>query len=285
MNPILYETFKKGSKTYFNSALFFPRHVREDVFTLYAFVRVADDYVDQTPPDTESFLHFVDLYHYAMRHGPSGDIVIDSFVNLAHRLDFEPAWTEAFLHSMRLDTHKTEYQSMDELLEYIYGSAEVIGLYMARIMGLPEASWPYAQMQGRAMQLINFIRDVQEDLALGRVYLPLAGHQKDLLRKSNALGNPGAFRDFITEMLTYYYDWQQEAEKGYAYIPGRYLVPIKTAAQMYGWTAQVIAKDPLVVLRTQVKPSRARIFARVLLNMFPALLSGREFLGKSPNNR
>jgi phytoene synthase len=81
---------------------------------------------------------------------------------------------EAFLHSMRMDLTVTEYATYDDLFEYVYGSAAVIGLQMVPILEptSPEA-YPRAQDLGVAFQLANFIRDVGEDLQRGRVYLPM----------------------------------------------------------------------------------------------------------------
>jgi phytoene synthase len=80
----------------------------------------------------------------------------------------------AFLHSMRMDLTVTEYQTYDDLYEYVYGSAAVIGLQMVPILEprSPEAI-ERAKDLGVAFQLANFIRDVNEDLDRGRVYLPL----------------------------------------------------------------------------------------------------------------
>ena len=90
-------------------------------------------------------------------------------VELMNKYQFEPQWIEAFLDAMEADLHKKTYHTIDELLAYIYGSAEVVGLMMAQIMNLPESSWEAAKAQRKAMQLINFIRDIAEDNQLGRV--------------------------------------------------------------------------------------------------------------------
>ena len=278
MNERLRQIFKKGSKTYFTSSIFFPGDVRDDVFRLYGFVRVADDFVDQVPPDRKGFEAFVSLYRQALTQGPCGDLVIDSFVELARRREFDPGWTEAFLHSMALDLSKSRYESLEETLHYIYGSAEVIGLYMARIMGLPEQAYPYAKMQGRAMQMINFIRDIPEDLELGRIYLPLEGLDPALLQEEGARKNPRVFKAFIGRMLEHYFRWQEEAERGYAYIPKRYLIPIKTASDMYKWTSRRIQRDPPVVYTRKVKPSRGRILLQIAGNTL------KIFTGRSRNH-
>lgn len=265
-DAIHYETFKSGSKTYFNSSVFFPRDVREDVFVLYGFVRVADNYVDQVPQDAEGFYEFRRAYHRALEGTPSGRVIIDSYVELAERHNFPDSWTDAFLHSMEMDLVKQQHRTLRESLEYIYGSAEVIGLFMAKLMDLPDAAYPAAQMLGRAMQFINFIRDIAEDNELGRVYLPISESSLPDLTEESARKNPEEFRAFIRTQLDRYREWQAEAEAGYQFIPKRYLVPIKTAGDMYNWTAETIAQDPFVVYSRKVKPRRGRILAQVMRN-------------------
>lgn len=262
------QVFKSGSKTYFNSSLFFPAHIRDDVFVLYGFVRVADDFVDSVPQQPDAFHRFVDAYRGALSGTSSGDVIVDSFVELAERKHFRAEWTDAFLHSMELDLTKQVHGTLEETLEYVYGSAEVIGLYMSRIMGLDPVADEAACLLGRSMQFINFIRDIAEDNELGRIYLPIAETSLPDLREPTTRSDPDEFVRFLTAQLSRYREWQAHAETGYAYIPRRYLVPIKTASDMYNWTAERIRADPFVVYERKVKPSRRRIMARVLANFF-----------------
>jgi phytoene synthase len=261
-----YRTFKAGSKTYFNSSLFFPPAVREDVFVLYGFVRVADDFVDSVPQDSQGFRKFEQSYREALGGKASGDPIIDRFVELAGRKDFDPEWTGAFFHSMELDLSKKSYDTLEETLEYVYGSAEVIGLYMARLLDLHPDSHRFAALLGRSMQYINFIRDMEEDRTLGRRYLPLSGAALQSLEPPYLREHPQEFEAFVRHHLGYYREWQREAEEGYRYIPRRSRIPIKSAADMYNWTARTIGANPLVVLERKVKPSRGRILGRVLWN-------------------
>lgn len=261
-----YRVFRGGSKTYFNSSLFFPKYVRADVFTLYGFVRVADDFVDRTPQDADGFHAFCKAYRNAVEGRPAGDRIIDPFVELAKRRRFSPEWTDAFLRSMEMDLSRRTYSTLDETLEYIYGSAEVIGLYMARILELPDTALDAAMMQGRAMQYINFIRDVAEDNRLGRTYLPLVDTSLEDLREETAREHPEEFVRFMRAQVERYERWQDRAEAGYPFIPKRVLVPVKTASDMYGWTARVIHDDPFVVYRRKVKPSRLRILFAIAEN-------------------
>lgn len=258
--------FQRGSKTYFNSSLFFPRDVRERVFTLYAFVRKADDFVDILPQDREGFYRFRDTYHRALRGEQTKDPIIDPFVELSRECSFDPAWTEAFLGAMEADLRKRTYDTLEETIQYMYGSAEVVGLFMSRILGLPDEAQTPARMLGRAMQYINFCRDLAEDHALGRRYLPLQGADPRIVEEAYARSHPEEFVQFLRHHLSLYRAWQAEAISGYRFIPYRYLIPIRTAADMYFWTADQIERDPFVVFQRKVKPSRLRIFLRILRN-------------------
>lgn len=259
-------TFEQGSKTYFNSSRFFPAPVRRDVYILYGFVRVADNFVDTVPQDQSGFEAFVTRYRRAVRGEVTGDPIIDQYVELAKRRNFDSDWTEAFLRSMRMDITKSVHATLPETLEYIYGSAEVIGLFMARIMDLSAEAERAACMLGRAMQYINFIRDIAEDNVLGRTYLPISETTLANLTQEEAYGNREEFQRFISAQLDRYMQWQSEAEIGYNLIPRRYRVPIKTAGDMYKWTGAQIQNDPFIVYQRQVKPTRARIVFAGLFN-------------------
>ncbi len=260
------DTFRRGSKTYFNSSRFFPPEVKEDVYVLYGFVRKADDFIDKLPSDIGGFYRFKESYRNALEGVPSGDLIIDSYVDLCRRKQFEPEWTEAFLASMEMDLFKSIYQSLDETLEYIYGSAEVIGLFMAKILGLPEESYFSAQMLGRAMQYINFIRDIDEDMTFGRRYLPLEDTSLRSFDRETPEKDPVGFQLYMDHHLQKYRQWQHMAEKGFRYIPKRYRIPIMTASEMYGWTAERIRKNPCVVFEKKVKPGKVRIVFNILKN-------------------
>ena len=263
--------FKRGSKTYYYSSVFFPKRIREDVSTLYSFVRMADDYVDSIPQQKEEFDEFVSQYHRTLEGEKSGNLVIDEFINLIEKHDFDKEWIEAFLHSMEMDTYKNRYEDIEELKEYLYGSAEVIGLMMAKIMGLPEESYESARYLGRAMQYINFIRDVEEDIRLNRLYLPRTSLEKyDLksLKPEDTKYNTKEFKKFIDEQIELYFEWQKKAEAGFKYIPRRYLIPIKTASDMYKWTAKMIRANPSRVYQQKIKPSKFLIIKQGLVNIF-----------------
>jgi len=274
IDKTFFSIFRKGSRTYFYSSLFFPLNIRKEVFILYGFVRKTDNFVDVIPQNRNGFYEFKERYYQAKQGKETGDIVVDSFVRLAKRKGFQNEWIDAFLHSMELDLTKKRYETIDEVLEYIYGSAEVIGLMMAKIIGLPKESFEHAQYLGRAMQYINFIRDIAEDLDLGRVYFPqtdLRQHGLENLSFEHVKEHPENFEHFIQTQLDRYCHWQEQAEEGYHFIPKRYLISIKTASEMYHWTAEQIAHHPYIIYDTKVKPMISKILLTVLSNLIDTM--------------
>lgn len=271
------DIFKKGSTTYYFSSWFFPEPVRSDVFKLYSFVRIADNYVDEEPTQPEQLLALERMWqqawadpHYGTEVKDGDDIntrVIKNVVAVARTYQFDPAWIADFFAAMKADISPKPYKTLDETLAYVHGSAEVIGLMMARILGLPPEAQQAAAMQGRAMQFINFIRDIAEDEALGRCYFPqeeLAKFGLHALSREGAAAQPQEFAAFIAFEIARYEQWQTEATRGYRFIPKRYRIPIRTAADMYNWTAKQIKKDPQIIWQHKVKPNKWRVIGHAL---------------------
>ena len=167
-------------KTYYLATLLLPPAKRPYVHALYGFARYADEIVDDlasTLTDAEKaeqLTTWAQRFFHDLRRGSSDDPVCRAVVDTALRWDVSVAHFEAFLHSMTMDLTVTEYATYDDLYEYVYGSAAVIGLQMVPILEptAPEA-YDRAKDLGVAFQLANFVRDVGEDLDRGRVYLPL----------------------------------------------------------------------------------------------------------------
>jgi len=258
--------FKKSSTTYFYSSFFFPPRIRREVSVLYGFVRLVDDTVDAVPQDLAGFYSLCYDYRRSLAGTPSGNRIVDDFVELKQERSFDDAWVEAFLGAMAADLRVREYDAEPALLSYIHGSAEVIGLFLCSILGLPHEARSAAAMQGRAMQYINFIRDIDEDLRLGRRYLPLARSGLRELSESAAREDEAAFVRFLSGHLARFRDFQKLADEGYRYIPYRYRVAIRTARDMYSWTGRVIERTPFVVFQKKVKPGKARVILTAIRN-------------------
>ena len=264
------EIFRQNSTSYYYSSLFFPEDVREDVFELYAYVRTADDFVDEIPQDEEGFRQFKQESLSALESGDSKDRIIDQFVKVYSKNGVKKEWVEAFLNSMEMDLYRSDYESIEDSLEYIHGSAEVIGLMMSEILSLEKEAKEPAKKLGRAMQYCNFIRDIEEDNRLGRQYLPeeeLDKYDLDSLEEEYARENPEKFEDFMNAQLDRYWEWEKEAIEGFKYIPYRYRVPVKLSAKLYEYTAEKIREDPFMVYDKKVRPSKPRIALKLLKSL------------------
>ena len=167
-------------KTYFLATLLLPKAKRPFVHALYGFARYADEIVDDLASElsvaekAEALSTWGNTVLADLKKGTSQDHVGRALIDTVNRFDIPHEHFEAFLHSMTMDLTVQEYESYEDLLEYVYGSAAVIGLQMVPILGpLHNDAFAAAEKLGIAFQLANFIRDVDEDLDRGRVYLPI----------------------------------------------------------------------------------------------------------------
>ena len=167
-------------KTYFLATLLLPKAKRPFVHALYGFARYADEIVDDLASElsieekAEALSTWGDGVLSDLKKGTSDDHVGRALIDTVKRFDVPHEHFEAFLHSMTMDLTVQEYETYEDLLEYVYGSAAVIGLEMVPILGpLHNDAFEAAKKLGIAFQLANFIRDIDEDLDRGRVYLPI----------------------------------------------------------------------------------------------------------------
>ena len=175
---------RRHGTTYYWSTYALPAAKRPHVWALYGFCRHADDIVDDlgnvTTEDRRTALTSLgDRLFEALAAGRSDDPVLAAVVHTTGSFGIDPACFERFLGAMALDLSVSRYDTYDDLLGYMDGSAAVIGEMLLPILE-PEspAAFGHARDLGVAFQLTNFLRDVAEDLDRGRVYIP----QEDLRR-------------------------------------------------------------------------------------------------------
>jgi 15-cis-phytoene synthase len=176
---------KRHGTTYYWSTKVLPRIKQHHVHALYAFARYADDIVDEIPSQggrdvpTEvraaALADFGDRFFADLGTGKSDDPVLKAVVHTVRAFDIDPEGFRRFLRSMTMDLTVESYATWDDLLDYMDGSAAVIGEMMLPILEPTDydAALPHARDLGNAFQLTNFLRDIDEDLDRGRQYLPL----------------------------------------------------------------------------------------------------------------
>ena len=233
------ELNRRYGTTYYRSTYLLPRVKRHHVHALYGFCRYADDIVDDlgstatTAERSRALTDFGDRFFADLARGVSDDPVLKAVVHTVRAFDIDPDCFRRFLRSMALDFTVETYETFDDLLDYMDGSAAVIGEMMLPILEplRPEAR-DHARDLGIAFQLSNFLRDVNEDLDRGRVYIP----QEDL-RKFDAdpwarRATP-AWRDLMAFEIARTRRYYESADLGVPMLPPTSARCIRGARALY----------------------------------------------------
>lgn len=263
---------KQATTTFYWAITLFPKDIQDDIFLLYAFVRTVDDFVDAQPPQKEKFYLFKKETLAGLKGKPSTHTFIAEFVEMARRRKISSQIIADFFAGQEVDLVSKGYKSPKELETFIYGVAEVIGLMMAAVMGLPHASHRTAQQLGRAMQRINILRDIQEDMNSNKIYFlkdKLKSHGLPSLNKTAA--NSSQIEKFIRSELDEIFIEMNSAQAGFQYIPRPYIQSIYLASEVYAHLGKELYKRPLRVYDERVKLSKPKMFQLVLKSYMYAL--------------
>jgi len=154
--------------------------IREAIYSIYGFVRFADEIVDSFHDyDKEQLINdFENEYYKAIEIGISLNPILNSFQHTVKQYNITDDLIQAFLKSMKLDLIKSDYNTQTEYEDYIYGSADVVGLMCLKVF-VSGKEKKYDQLKSEAMRLgsafqkVNFLRDLKDDnLVLNRNYFP-----------------------------------------------------------------------------------------------------------------
>jgi len=254
-------------KTYFLATLLLPKAKRPFVHALYGFARYADEIVDDLASElsieekAEALSNWGNGVLADLKKGTSDDHVGRALIDTVKRFDIPHEHFEAFLHSMTMDLTVQEYETYEDLLEYVYGSAAVIGLEMVPILGpLHNDAFEAAKKLGIAFQLANFIRDVDEDLDRGRVYLPI----KELAQfgVSREMLEERVLTPEIIEALKFQIarvrQLQAEAAPGIALLEATSRPCIEAASTLYCGIVDEVEKIGYDIFNQRAKTSTAR---------------------------
>ncbi|HZN10822.1 MAG TPA: presqualene diphosphate synthase HpnD [Blastocatellia bacterium] len=173
---------KTIQSNFFYSFLFLPRPKREAIMDVYSVCRAVDDVVDEAEADGVGAGPLLELWRRELAACYDGRPTLPQTLRLRRTLDRFPIPQEYFedlIVGCRMDLTRSRYQTFDDLYEYCYHVASVVGLICVEIFTYSSPlTRDYAVNLGVALQLTNILRDLKEDAARGRVYLP----QEDLKR-------------------------------------------------------------------------------------------------------
>jgi phytoene synthase len=233
---------RRHDPTYYWATRRLPAPLRPATHALYGYVRTADEIVDgpARPPTASERRAALDAWEEELRSGlragRSPHPVVGALVDAGARHSLPLEELGPYMRSMRADCGPVRIGTWEELLDYMDGSAGSVGRIMAALLGVPERHRGDFGRLGQAFQLVNFVRDVREDLALDRVYLP----EEDRLRlgvPETALGAAeasGEVRALVAQQVGRARALFAAAEPAVAAAPGSVRSGIRMACAAYG---------------------------------------------------
>jgi len=258
-------------KTYFLATRLLPPAKRPFVHALYGFARYADEIVDDLASTLSEDEKANSLKSWGngvlanIKSGKSQDHIGAALVDTVNRFSIPISYFEAFLHSMTMDLTVTEYHTYEDLYEYVYGSAAVIGLQMVPILetiskeAMAEANIAAGKL-GTAFQLANFIRDIGEDLTRGRVYLPITelqshGVTREMLEERVVTTQ---IKNALKEQIQRVRSLQAEAKPGINLLSAESRAGIEAASELYCGIVDEVEKIDYQIFDKRAKTSNWR---------------------------
>ena len=253
-DTISFECSKNVTRTYstsFSSAVkMLAPTIRQDIYNIYGFVRFADEIVDSFHDYNKEdlFAMFEKDLEAALQNKISLNPILNSFQHTVHKFKIPESLIDSFMKSMKMDLVKTNYATDDEYKEYIYGSADVVGLMCLKVfVNGDDAKYQELEQSamrlGSAFQKVNFLRDLKADHEdLSRTYFP----NTDLNQLDEVSKN-----EIISEI-------EADFEAGYKGIVG---LPLEAKFGVY--TAYIYYKKLLSKLKktpsAEIKNTRIRV--------------------------
>ena len=275
-------TLNDGSKSFLMASHFLPRQVRFAATALYGFCREADDIIDKNAAQAQSLAMALETVRHRI-DGIYSEAVLDNATDRALRAvvnhyHLPKPLLDALLQGFEWDTSGRTYRSLEEVEDYAARVAGTVGAMMAVLMGVRDADvLARACDLGVAMQLTNICRDVGEDAAEGRCYLPLDLLQQQSVNPDRLLleENAPGVKAVIAQLLDRAEDLYERSEWGVRELPENCQRGIRMARQIYaaiGHEVQRLNCDSIT--QRAVVPTRRKL----------ALLT-RHWINFSPSTR
>jgi 15-cis-phytoene synthase len=243
-DPLAY--LAEHSRSFRFAARFLPRQEAGPIAEVYAFCRFTDDLVDRAPASSQGELEarldqWESLVRLAHSGAPTGLPILDRSIGRMGSLGIPVVYAIDLIGGMRMDVRPRQFESMADLETYTYRVAGVVGKWLTEMSGVRNP-WVLARAAdlGHAMQITNIVRDVGEDWARGRLYLPLDAMNRhgldprDLERASEWKGVPPQnYRNLMEELMQGAEKRYRAALDGIPSLPGYFRRSVLVAAFAY----------------------------------------------------
>ena len=195
---------KERARNFYYTFMPLPADKRRAIYAVYAYCRLCDDIADGDLPIEAKRREFEGVRRNLQVGEASGENapMYRALHDTARRFDIPYRYFEEILEGVEMDMVKSRFASFDELREYCYKVASVVGLVCIRVFGFddPKAK-QYAVEMGLAMQLTNILRDVKEDGGRGRIYIPMDEMQRFNYTETQMLR--GEMTEGFTALMAY----------------------------------------------------------------------------------
>ena len=249
------KVLKTHSTSFFIVTRFLPKFMRDEVELVYGSVRFPDEIVDSfdIKNDEKKVLlsNWRNKYRLALESGSFEDsinkdvpILLAGFAEVVKKYSIPSSYYESFLDAMELDVEPRNFENTDDLIDnYVYGSAIVVGYFLAYVYGSSQnnnfkETLKSSKELGIALQLTNFIRDINEDLKRGRIYIPktiLKNNGIELKNYANNVNqNTTSINSARMELASIANKYYKESEKGIESFSPESRVAIKACIELYG---------------------------------------------------
>lgn len=256
---------EKYSTSFARASTLFQPEIRQHIYNIYGFVRFADEIVDTFHEFDKAKLmdELENGYRQALENGISLNPILHSFCQTQREKNIPQHLVDSFLHSMKMDLGEIKDLNDEKYNEYIYGSAEVVGLMCLKVfvngdVAEYEKLKPYAQSLGAAFQKINFLRDISADFNdLNRTYFPNVDFRKFSLKDKQEIE-----ADIASDFA--------HAYKGIKMLPISSRIAVFMAYKYYNNLLKKIRKTkPELLLTSRISVSNARkiyLFGEMMIN-------------------
>ena len=248
---------KTHAKSFYFAAKFLPKHKRKPIYALYALCRKVDDEVDEIGENNEhAAVKAVEKWQRQLeeiyseksevrnRNSEVGNqksktenLVFLAWRDLLKKYKIPKKLPLELMQGVLMDTHIKRYETFGELYVYCYRVASTVGLMSSEIFGYTEKiTLEYAEALGIAMQLTNILRDVKEDAAMGRIYLPQEDLRRFNITEKQILASK--FDENFVELMKFQIerarDYYRKSEKGIPLLEKDTRFTVLLASRIYG---------------------------------------------------